>query len=422
MDLRGIDAYCDVVPRAVAEVERVGPFKVFVAREAAGHPFYARPSISARAATFSTEEVLHVLQWQRDHGLPPSIEWIDEVTPGLHGAVVAAVGEAAVEACPLLALAREVEVAADPANVAEVEPGSGRVEVLSATSPRLGEVAGAVAAAFADTDEVVPHGVQHVLGVMKSGELVVAGAFDASGAVVGGASASPRGEVAEISGIGVLPRGRRQGFGEQLTRQLVVELRRRGVPDIFLSAASDQAAALYRRIGFARVGTACVARAREVSVRALGPGDWRVFRELRLRALAESPDAFGAQLADVMDRPDALWQERVTGPGPILAAYDEGVPVAIGGAFPRPDEGRAMIWGMWVDPAARGRGHARRLLTALVGWVRDAGFPVVDLHVTEGNDEARRLYVAAGFTPTGDWESLRDGSPLQIELLRRPLK
>ncbi len=158
-----------------------------------------------------------------------------------------------------------------------------------------------------------------------------------------------------------------------------------------------------------------------MSVRALEPSEWRVFRDLRLRALAESPDAFGAQLGDVLDRPDALWQERVAGRGPIFAAYDEGVPVGVGGAFPRPDEGRAMIWGMWVDPAARGRGHARRLLAALVEWIRDAGFPVVELHVTQGNDEARRLYLAAGFTPTGDWESLRESSPLRIELLRRPL-
>ncbi len=256
VDLRRIDTYCDLVPRALAEVEVVGRFEVFVAREAVGHPFYARPSVSAREATFSAADVLQVLQWQRDHGLPPSIEWIDEVTPGLRQAAVAAVGESTLETNPLLALATDFDAVGEAA----VDLGGGRVEVLTVTSPRLGEVAGAVAAAFVGADQAAAHEVYHVLRSMEAGELVVAGAFDASGAAVGGGSAAPRGEVAEISGIGVLPRARRQGFGEQLTRQLVVELRRRGVPDIFLSAASDQAAALYRRVGFARVGTACVVR------------------------------------------------------------------------------------------------------------------------------------------------------------------
>ena len=51
-----------------------------------------------------------------------------------------------------------------------------------------------------------------------------------------------------------------------------------------------------------------------------------------------------------------------------------------------------MVWGMWTAPEARGRGHARALLDRLVDHARARGVTTVELHVTEGNDTARRLY------------------------------
>ncbi len=98
----------------------------------------------------------------------------------------------------------------------------------------------------------------------------------------------------------------------------------------------------------------------------------------------------------------------------------------MGGAFAPADRPTVYVWGMWVDPAARGRGLGGLILDALVDWCRDpasAGttYDEVRLHVTEGNDDARRLYVGRGFEPTGTWEPLREGSPLRIEELAKRL-
>lgn len=43
------------------------------------------------------------------------------------------------------------------------------------------------------------------------------------------------------------------------------------------------------------------------SIRTFIPQEWNTYRDLRLRALADSPDAFGRTLAEEKDRPDSEW-------------------------------------------------------------------------------------------------------------------
>lgn len=153
-----------------------------------------------------------------------------------------------------------------------------------------------------------------------------------------------------------------------------------------------------------------------------GPDDWALVRDVRLRALADSPDAFGATLAEAQAQPEQVWRDRLAGSNPTLLAVHEGAGVAMGGGYVPPDADVdvAWLWGMWTDPAVRGRGVGRLVLDRLVAWAQDAGRTPY-LHVTEGNDAARALYVSCGFVPTGVWEPLREGSPLRIEemVLRR---
>lgn len=157
-----------------------------------------------------------------------------------------------------------------------------------------------------------------------------------------------------------------------------------------------------------------------ISIVTAGPDDWRAVREVRLRALADSPDAFGVTLQEALAQTEAVWRDRLRGSNPTLLALDEDRPVGMGGGFLPPGTDVAWIWGMWIAPERRGTGLGRRIVDELVRWAQGTG-RVVHLHVAEGNDRARALYVSSGFVATGQWEPLRDESPVLIEelVLRR---
>ena len=50
-----------------------------------------------------------------------------------------------------------------------------------------------------------------------------------------------------------------------------------------------------------------------LSVRVFGSHEWHVYRDLRLRALTDSPDAFGSTLSQEQRRGDEEWSARLAG-------------------------------------------------------------------------------------------------------------
>jgi ribosomal protein S18 acetylase RimI-like enzyme len=248
MDLDLIERYYDLAPRAAADVEEIGPFTLFVADPATGWSLYARPRPRA-AADVTPDDVRRVLARQTELRVPRAVEWVDEVTPALLPAVRAAVptpDELAL--CPLLALPED----------AVLPSAGGSTRVLAGDDPDLPLVLGAVSASFRDRDEFSATEPGRRAEMIAEGLLVVVAAYDDSGAVVGGGSAAPRGDVAELMGIAIVPSARRRGLGAATTAALAAACRDRGVRTVFLSAASDDAAGVYRSVGFRRVGTACI--------------------------------------------------------------------------------------------------------------------------------------------------------------------
>lgn len=132
----------------------------------------------------------------------------------------------------------------------------------------------------------------------------------------------------------------------------------------------------------------------------------RRLRSLRLRALADAPDAFGSTLEEAAERPMADWTAQLRDLATFAAVCD-GADTGIvrgGPDHDRPDT--AWLLSMWVAPEARRRGVGSALIDAVVVWARAQGFSRLALEVGDLNHAAIALYGREGFAPTGAVGSL----------------
>lgn len=141
-------------------------------------------------------------------------------------------------------------------------------------------------------------------------------------------------------------------------------------------------------------------------VRALDADDVEALIALRRRALTEEPAAFGASVEDA-----GVMSERLTSAvgetarSAVFGAFLDGRLVGMAGVIRehRPKtRHKALVWGMFVAPEARGSGVGRALLDAAVARAREwEGVVQVHLSVTDRAPAAMHLYGRAGFREWG---------------------
>jgi len=258
--LARLEAYYDAVPRTAARAETVGPLTLFVA-DGPGWPYYARPRLGA--ATVGAEDVAAVRRLQRALGVPEAFEWVAETTPDLKPAAEAA--GLAVAELPLMVAAGDVRRVPPPSGVelGLVTPEDDLALVtavarvaFSAPGTALGD-AGPDALA-GPAAELTPQRLAFMRDRLAAGRTVTVVAR-LGGQPVAVGSHQPVGAVTEVVGVATLPAMRRRGLGAAVTSLLVEDAIGRGITTVFLSAGGDAVARVYARLGFRRVGTACIA-------------------------------------------------------------------------------------------------------------------------------------------------------------------
>jgi GNAT superfamily N-acetyltransferase len=139
-----------------------------------------------------------------------------------------------------------------------------------------------------------------------------------------------------------------------------------------------------------------------ITIATIDEGDWARWRELRLAALEEDPEAFSTRLADWTGTGDTeeRWRWRLATVPYNLIAYADGEPVGIVSATSPVDRAVTLI-SMWVAPIARGRGAGDALIQAVLSWARTVGASRVELAVRSANERAISLYVRNGFVDSG---------------------
>ena len=144
-----------------------------------------------------------------------------------------------------------------------------------------------------------------------------------------------------------------------------------------------------------------------IVIKRITPESALVFKEVRLRALKESPTAFSSTYAREWQLPDEEWVSRATlwggqGTDSIFLAFDGGAACGIIGSYVEPgDRQRAQVVSMWVDPAYRRAGVGKALVDRVVEWNRLLGMREIALMVTSVNAGAIAFYERLGFAKTG---------------------
>jgi GNAT superfamily N-acetyltransferase len=164
-----------------------------------------------------------------------------------------------------------------------------------------------------------------------------------------------------------------------------------------------------------------------VSLRRLAPSEVALHRELRLRALQDSPDSFAETFAEAFARPPEYWEaltRSVTAPDPqvmLLAGHGADVVGSAYGLLDRAQAGAGRVGGMWVAPAWRRRGVGRALLAGVIDWARECGLGRLGLWAPAHSPAAIALYAGAGFRETGERRSIPTNPSRWIVAMERQL-
>ena len=149
-----------------------------------------------------------------------------------------------------------------------------------------------------------------------------------------------------------------------------------------------------------------------------------IFKDIRLRALQDSPNAFSSTYAEESKLTDADWVKRATqwsGAKSIgYLALDDRAAVGIAaGILNQTEPSRADLVSMWVASTHRRKGIGGMLVETVVAWARSQNAQVLLLLVTSNNHKAINFYQRLGFSLTGKTEPYRnDPSLLNYEMRR----
>lgn len=151
----------------------------------------------------------------------------------------------------------------------------------------------------------------------------------------------------------------------------------------------------------------------------LPPHEWQRYRNFRLAALQESPNAFGNAYESEQHIPEEQWHLWIAN---VWFALEDNIILGIIGFLPESPT-TAQIVSFWVTPQSRGKGIGKQLLQYIQELAKNRNFTKLYLYVSTTQTAAIGLYHAQGFTTVSLEKNhiVRDTGPLDQYLMSKTL-
>ncbi len=116
-------------------------------------------------------------------------------------------------------------------------------------------------------------------------------------------------------------------------------------------------------------------------IKQLTAEDWKIWKELRLEALKNSPESFGSSYEEEVNWPDLDFQNSLI-KSDIFGIFVDNSLVSCAGFYSlnsAKTKHRGVIWGMYTRPEYRGQGIASALIRTIISHAKSH---VAQLHLT----------------------------------------
>ncbi len=143
--------------------------------------------------------------------------------------------------------------------------------------------------------------------------------------------------------------------------------------------------------------------AHHITIVELRPDNWQRLRDIRLRALASDPQAFGATFETESGFDESAWRSMLDKATFLTAVSDGGDVATMSIENLKGDFGTTCwIGGCWVAPEVRGHGVMRAFMTHVDSQAELRKWSRQGLGVWQDNFDAMAAYERLGFIKHGD--------------------
>lgn len=140
------------------------------------------------------------------------------------------------------------------------------------------------------------------------------------------------------------------------------------------------------------------------TVRRIGIGEGRLFKQIRLASLSESPSAFETTYESALRRSPESWSSQSDGTAEgsdraTFIAFSNDSPIGIAALYRKGETDTGKLLQVWISPGHRSRGVANDLMNAVFLWAGENCFRAVLATVVRDSTRALKFYHKYGFKP-----------------------